>query len=73
MSNFGTCEELNVCENIGDHLIGNVYIKFSDEDDCAKALQAVNGRFYAGNFFSFRSAQDGHLNTLFRRRAAPLG
>ncbi len=34
--------------NIGDHLIGNVYIKFKDEEDAQVALTALEGRFYAG-------------------------
>ena len=25
---YGEIEEMNVCENLGDHLVGNVYIKF---------------------------------------------
>ena len=24
---YGEIEEMNVCENLGDHLIGNVYVK----------------------------------------------
>ena len=31
---FGSCqvEEMNVCDNLGDHLVGNVYVKFKKED-----------------------------------------
>ena len=25
-------EEMNVCDNLGDHLVGNVYVKFKKED-----------------------------------------
>ena len=25
--NYGEIEEMNVCDNLGDHLVGNVYIK----------------------------------------------
>ena len=28
--------------------VGNVYVKFSDEEDAETAVQALNGRFYAG-------------------------
>ena len=28
--------------------VGNVYVMFEDEEGCAKALTALNGRFYAG-------------------------
>jgi splicing factor U2AF subunit len=45
---FGRLEELNVCENLGDHIVGHVYIKFEDEENAAEALQAMFGRYYAG-------------------------
>ena len=41
-------DDVLVCDNLGDHLIGNVYIKFFDEEDTAKALAALNGRWYGG-------------------------
>lgn len=28
---YGEIEEMNVCDNLGDHLVGNVYIKVSSE------------------------------------------
>lgn len=28
---YGEIEEMNVCDNLGDHLVGNVYIKVSLE------------------------------------------
>jgi splicing factor U2AF subunit len=48
LSKFGEIEELNVCDNVGDHLIGNVYVKFKYEQDTQKALDSLNNRFYAG-------------------------
>jgi splicing factor U2AF subunit len=48
VSKFGCVEELHVCDNLADHLVGNVYIKYSDEEDAAKALAALNGRWYNG-------------------------
>lgn len=48
LSNFGEIEELIVCDNIGDHLVGNVYIKFVTEDDAEKCLKGISGRYYAG-------------------------
>lgn len=27
---YGRIEEMNVCDNLGDHLVGNVYIKVGD-------------------------------------------
>ena len=40
VENFSPCaynyslqvEEMNVCDNLGDHLVGNVYVKFKKED-----------------------------------------
>ncbi len=48
LSNFGEIEELNVCENLGDHLIGNVYVKFHTEEEASDALTKSQGRFYGG-------------------------
>jgi len=44
----GDLEQLRVCENLSDHLTGNVYAKFREEEDAEKALKALMGRFYAG-------------------------
>ncbi|KAJ3282893.1 hypothetical protein HDU79_009591 [Rhizoclosmatium sp. JEL0117] len=48
MCKYGEVEELNVCDNVGDHLLGNVYVMFKFEEDAAKAVEALNDRFYAG-------------------------
>lgn len=33
---YGEVEEMNVCDNLGDHLVGNVYVKvgFADTPTC---------------------------------------
>ena len=48
LAGYGEIEELNVCENLGDHMVGNVYCKFADEEHADAALKALFGRFYAG-------------------------
>jgi splicing factor U2AF subunit len=48
MEQFGEIEEIYVCRNLGDHLVGNVYCKFYDEDDAMKALEGLRGRYYGG-------------------------
>ncbi|KAL3619841.1 hypothetical protein CASFOL_034753 [Castilleja foliolosa] len=45
---FGEIESLNVCDNLADHMIGNVYAQFKEEDQAAAALAALQGRFYSG-------------------------
>jgi len=39
---------MNVCDNLGDHLVGNVYVKFRYEEDAEKASNQVNNRWYNG-------------------------
>jgi len=48
MANFGEIEDLVVCDNIGDHVIGNVYVKYYDENDAERAMKSLTGRYYAG-------------------------
>jgi splicing factor U2AF 35 kDa subunit len=48
LARFGELAELHVCDNIGDHMIGNVYIKYHSETDAERAFKGLNGRFYAG-------------------------
>ena len=48
LASYGKIEECNVCENLGDHMVGNVYVKFEDEEDAQKAKDSLQGRFYAG-------------------------
>jgi len=48
MKAFGNIEQLNILANLGDHMMGNVYVLFDDEEASAKALAALAGRFYAG-------------------------
>jgi len=48
LAKFGEIEELNVCDNLGEHLLGNVYVKYRKEEHAQKALQNLTGRFYDG-------------------------
>merc|ERR1711953_1510431 len=45
---YGEIEEMNVCDNLGDHLVGNVYIKMKDEDDAIKVCNEINNRWFDG-------------------------
>lgn len=45
---YGPVEDMNVCDNLGDHLVGNVYIMFENEEDAEKAVLDLNNRWYAG-------------------------
>lgn len=48
MAKYGEIENLNVCDNTSDHMVGNVYVKFKEEEEAMAALSALNGRFYGG-------------------------
>ncbi len=37
-----------VCDNIGDHLVGNLYVKFVHEDEAEKCMKGLSGRYYSG-------------------------
>lgn len=48
MEKYGEIEEMNVCDNLGDHLVGNVYVKFRYEEDAEKAVENLNTRWFNG-------------------------
>ncbi|KAI9009889.1 hypothetical protein BC832DRAFT_529894 [Gaertneriomyces semiglobifer] len=48
LAKYGEVEEMNVCDNVGDHLVGNVYVRFKFEENAGNAVENLNSRFYAG-------------------------
>lgn len=44
LAQFGELENVNVCDNLADHMVGNVYVKFREEEAAAKALAAFQVR-----------------------------
>ncbi|KAL1922765.1 uncharacterized protein VTP21DRAFT_9141 [Calcarisporiella thermophila] len=48
LAKYGEIEEMNVCDNVGDHLVGNVYVQYAREEDAGKAVESLNHRFYGG-------------------------
>ena len=45
---YGEIEELNICENMSEHLAGNTYAKFRYEEDAEKACNDLNNRWFNG-------------------------
>merc|ERR1711916_282235 len=43
---YGAVEDMNVCDNLGDHLVGNVYVMFENDEDGEKAMLDLNNRWY---------------------------
>jgi splicing factor U2AF subunit len=48
MNKYGEVENLNVCDNTSDHMVGNVYCKFREEEEAVAAMAGLAGRFYGG-------------------------
>uniref|UniRef100_A0A0G4G9F2 C3H1-type domain-containing protein n=1 Tax=Chromera velia CCMP2878 TaxID=1169474 RepID=A0A0G4G9F2_9ALVE len=48
MAKYGELEDIIVCDNIGDHMVGNTYVKFVEESSAAACLKALQGKFYGG-------------------------
>jgi len=48
MLKYGPVEEILTYQNRGDHLLGNTFVRFPDEDMAQQAITACNGRYYAG-------------------------
>lgn len=48
LAKYGEIEQMNVCDNLGDHLVGSVYVKYSDEQSAAKAMKGLTNRYYLG-------------------------
>ena len=49
LSNFGEIKELRIVDNLNEHLIGNVYVRFNDEASASKAFNALAGKYYQSN------------------------
>ncbi|KAH7726528.1 U2 small nuclear RNA auxiliary factor small subunit [Aphelenchoides avenae] len=47
-SAYGPIDEMVVCENIGEHMVGNVYIRFEREEDAERAHKGLDNRWFNG-------------------------
>ena len=48
LARYGEVEAIAVCDNVADHMVGNVYARFRDERDASSAMIGLSGRVYAG-------------------------
>lgn len=48
LAKYGNLLEMHVCDNVGDHLIGNVYARYDWEEEAQRAVDGLNDRWYAG-------------------------
>jgi len=52
LEQYGRVEDLLILQNLGEHMFGNAYIKYSTEEEAERALTHIKGRFYAGRLLS---------------------
>jgi splicing factor U2AF 35 kDa subunit len=45
-SKHGEIIDLVVSDNIGEHMMGNVYIKYATEEQAESCFRTLNGKFY---------------------------
>ncbi|CAF4623817.1 unnamed protein product, partial [Rotaria sp. Silwood1] len=43
---YGEIEAMTVCDNLGEHLVGNIYIKFRYAKDAERAVADLNTRWF---------------------------
>ncbi|KAI5452948.1 hypothetical protein NCC49_006482 [Naganishia albida] len=48
LAQYGNLQEMHVCDNVGDHLLGNVYARYEWEAEAQKAVDDLNNRWYGG-------------------------
>ncbi|KAK6588390.1 U2 snRNP auxiliary factor [Cryptosporidium xiaoi] len=48
LSKYGEICELLICDNIGDHMMGNVYVRYSSEEYARSALINLRNKGYMG-------------------------
>lgn len=48
IAKFGEILEMHILDNIGDHLLGNVFVKFVTEKDAQNVMQNISRRRYWG-------------------------
>ncbi|OKL63537.1 Splicing factor U2AF subunit [Talaromyces atroroseus] len=65
MCKYGEIEEIVVCDNNNDHLIGNVYARFKYEDSAQTACDALNSRCGEG------CVRGGFCNFIHRKEPTP--
>lgn len=48
VSKYGPVDVLSVVENLGDHLLGNTYVRYLDDRCAAEAVEGLKGKYFHG-------------------------
>ena len=46
IAQYGEIEEMHVLDNLGEHMLGNIYVRFKNEDDAENVKKNVSGRYF---------------------------
>ena len=46
---YGEITDIMVADNIGEHMLGNVYVKYASEEQAEGAFRNKNGKYYNYN------------------------
>ena len=57
LAKYGQLTEMHVCDNIGDHLIGNVYARYEWEEEAQRAVDALNDKWYNREYMPERRSE----------------
>lgn len=52
LANYGEVEDMAVCDNVSEHMVGNVYVKYVREEDAEKAMISLPTRFYGSRLIT---------------------
>ena len=48
LAKYGEIEEMIVCDNLNEHMVGNVYVRFRDENNAKAVMNKILARYYGG-------------------------
>lgn len=48
LAKFGELEDLCVVDNVSEHMLGNIYVRYFREEDAERAVQKLNKKYYNG-------------------------
>eukprot|EP00437_Effrenium_voratum_P037982 CAMPEP_0181478554 /NCGR_PEP_ID=MMETSP1110-20121109/42808_1 /TAXON_ID=174948 /ORGANISM="Symbiodinium sp., Strain CCMP421" /LENGTH=248 /DNA_ID=CAMNT_0023603923 /DNA_START=62 /DNA_END=805 /DNA_ORIENTATION=+ len=52
LAKFGEIEDMVVVDNVSEHMLGNVYCKYFNDNDADKAAQQMDKRFYGSRLIA---------------------
>jgi len=48
LARYGKIEDMQIIDNLTEHMVGTVYVRFSNDGEASEAIKKLSGRFYGG-------------------------